>query len=330
MDKKLRSILCAALVTTLAFSGPATAGSVDGKQYTNFGNDLAVPIFPKNGELKVYKNRVDAKPWYVVKESVIQLVSSEWEACLYPKAGEEWVRCLAGGETGWVKRADFRSGGQVEPVSTWPFRYWLLVADNGKAAEESVMVARAAKHSPYLVAPAEYSNVFFKVLFDEQGFAFSAKHAKKTGDRVFMVGNSVYLAPDKASARDSSTWLFLNFYNREMGALCPAEARDSCYSAVNLADSWPGIKALYTQPSAEFAWTEARQLKEKMPAYGVEEVAFARHADPIRPLMYTIPESVWMTIELVKEGVTDAQKKKNREKQVCLMDCPTSVARAKK
>lgn len=321
---KLIVFLTGALACALAFA----TESVDGKDYTNFGNDLRVPIFPKNGELNVYKNKTDATPSYTAKEERIELVGSDWKKCLFAPPGDPWVRCSIGATTGWVKRADFLSGGEYQPFTKWPFRYWLTIASSGMGGEETDLLIKAAKRSPYLVTPVEYDNIFFIVNFDQQGNAISPKTHKKTGDRVFVVGNAVYLAPDNAHARDSARWLFLNYYHLKLQAMCPAENPDSCFSAVNLSATWPGIHVLNTSPASQFAFNEERQRKEKKTWYGAQEVAFARHTDPVQPLLYTVPTDVHMRIEV--DGLTDAQMKKNREKQFCLIDCSAKAGTDKK
>jgi hypothetical protein len=308
---------------------PAFAGNSNtGKDYTNFGPDRMAPIFPKRGALAVYKNKTDTAPFHVAKEEHIDLDIDAWKSCLDAQSGDGWVRCSIGATTGWVKHSDFLSGGEYQPVGQWPIRYWIYIASSGMGSEETDMIIKAAKRSPYLIMPADYDNIFFKVKFDEQGNAISLKTGKKTGDRVFLVGSAVYLAPSDAKARDSAQWLFLNYYHPKLQAMCPAENPDSCFSAVNLANEWAGIRALNTEPAARYIYDEKRQRIEKKAWYGPQEVAFGRHSDPVVPLLYTVPDDVHMRID--PDELTDAQKRKNREKRVCIMDCSPTPAATRK
>jgi hypothetical protein len=307
-----------AVAVALSIGGAAYAGgSNDGRTYTNFGNDLFVPIFPKDGSLKIYKNRNDQVPLTVARGAHLDLVGTDWKGCIGKADSGGWVRCTIDARTGWVKRSDFLSGGEFQSVAQWPIRYWLYVASDGLGSDETYTLLQAAKRSPYLITPKEYDNIIFKVQFDREGFAISKKTGKKTGDRVFVFGKAVYLAPSDPQLRDKATWLFLSYFNSELEAMCPGESRDSCFSAVNLANGWPGINALYTSPAPQYAYDEQRQQKEQW--YGAQEVAFARFADPEKPLMYRVPMSVRMTND--PNPVTDAQKTKLREKPFCLIDC---------
>lgn len=293
--------------------GAARAGTNDGKHYNNFGIELIAPIFPVNGSLKLYKNKTDAQPFSIVKGVPAAQLEGDWKACIRTDAADGWVRCNVGGDKGWIKRSEFRSGGEYGAPAAWPFRYWLYIADSGQGAEGSVLMQQAARRSPYLQAPNEYENIFFHVVFDEHGNAISPKTRQPTGDRVFVVGNAAYLAPADPRKRNGATWLFLNYYNTQLGALCPAENPDSCMSAVNLAPGWPGIKALNEQPPEKF-----RQRGDER-WNGAGEVAFARHADPLAPLMYRVPNEVHMRID--GSSLTDAQRDKNRAKLFCIADC---------
>lgn len=289
------------------------AGTSDGKHYTNFGLDLVTPIFPVDGSLRLFKNKSDAQPSTVLRGVSTALLEGDWKACVRTTAADGWVRCNVGGKKGWVKRSEFRSGGEYAPPAAWPFRYWIYIADTGQGAEGSVLMQQLARRSPYLVAPAEYENIFFHVLFDEQGNALGSKTRKPTGDRVFLVGNAAYLAPADPQKRDGATWLFLNYYNAQLSALCPAQNPDSCMSAVNLAPGWPGIKAMYQQPPERF------RQGDDVRWFGAGEVAFARHADPVSPLMYRVPDDVYMRVD--GSSATDSQREKNRAKPFCIADC---------
>jgi hypothetical protein len=176
------------------------------------------------------------------------------------------------------------------------------------------MLREIVPQIPYLVAPTEYANIFFHVLFDAEGRAISAKTRRRTGDRVFLVGDAVYLAPGDPKKRDRSEWLFLNYYNKELNALCPARKPESCLSAVNLGPNWPGIKAMYEEPAERF-----RQKEDDAAWYGAGEVAFARHADPVQPLMYRVPDNVVMSND--SHRLTNAQRARNRERLFCIADC---------
>lgn len=294
-------------------AGGALAGSPDGKHYTNFGNDLVAPIFPINGTLQVFQNKTDASPREVVRKSVISL-DDDWKSCL-TSAPDDWVFCAVRAKRGWVRRSSFHAGGDVAPVALWPFRYWLHVAGTGMGGEETDMLIKAVRHSPYLVAPTEYDNIFFHVLFDTEGRAISPKTGKPTGDRVFVVGTSVYLAPEDARKRNSASWLFLGHYNEKLQALCPSSNPDSCMSAVNLKPDWPGIKELYAEPAEQYRKKDSDTTRW----YGEGWVAFARHADPVQPFLYRVPDDVHMRAD--DNAATDAQRAKNRKKLFCLADC---------
>ena len=181
------------------------------------------------------------------------------------------------------------------------------------------MLQTVVPKNRYLIAPETYSNVFFHVVFDDQGRATSPKSHKPTGDRVFLVGDSVFLAPEDPKRRKYATWLFLGYYNTDLNAMCPGRSRDSCMSAVNLSSDWPGIKQMYEEPPEQF-----KHKKGDNPWFGAGEVAFARHVDPIRPLMYRIPDDVIMQID--SNPTTKTQTDKNREKPVCIADCDKQQA----
>jgi hypothetical protein len=173
---------------------------------------------------------------------------------------------------------------------------------------------KAARVNPYLVAPAAFDNIFFLVGFDSAGRALSPRTGKPTGDRVFVVGKAVYLAPEDPAKRNGATWLFLNFYDTALKAMCPGPDPDSCMSAANAAPGWAGIKALHEEAPARSA------PKDRTRRYGLGEVAFARHADPVVPFMYRVPNDVHMKVDT--NPISDAQLAKNREKPFCVADCP--------
>ncbi len=68
-----------------------------------------------------------------------------------------------------------------------------------------------------------------------------------------------------------------------------------------------------------FAYNGEQEAKLKRVWYGQEEVAFARHADKVVPLMYLVPNDVALKNE--ENNLTRAQRRKNREKPFCLIDC---------
>ena len=310
MATKLRySLLWVWLASTLSFAGEST----DGKSYTNFGLDLVAPIFPNNGVLNIYKNKLDAQPLVTLRDKVVVDQGGESKPCT--KATRDgWAYCTVGNVTGWVKHSDFQTSGEFAAVASWPFRYWFYIASPGTGSEDAVMLRQIVPKIPYLVAPAEYANIFFHALFDTEGSAFSPKTRRPTGDRVFLVGDAVYLAPGDPKKRNRREWLFLNYYNKELNALCPARNPDSCLSAVNLGPNWPGIKAMYEEPPERF-----RRKDNDAAWFGAGEVAFARHTDPVQPLMYRVPDDVMMSND--PNPITDAQRAKNREQLFCIADC---------
>lgn len=301
------SILCDAGVV-IDDSGPS---------YSNFGNDLLTPIFPKNKSIEIFKKKGDMKSVVVLNNvAAINLQDAE-SSCLKRSSADGWVECRLLGNDGWVKRSEFLSSKEYQPVETWPFRYWIYIASEGHG-EEATMLYMKVPNNPYLIAPKQFASVFFMVYFDEKGFAISAKTHKKTGDRVFVVDNAVYLASADPLKREKTGWLFLNYFHADFQALCPAKNPDSCYSAVNLSPDWKGIKEFYTSAKIPFFYDSNRQSKEKEAWYGKEMVAFGVHSDPILPLMYRVPVDVWMRED---EGKNDARRIKNRETPFCLLDC---------
>jgi hypothetical protein len=301
--------LLALLTVSITYAG----GTDDGKSYTNFGADLVAPIFPINGVLSIYKNKSDVHPLITLTNIPVVDQRGESQPCM--KANSDgWVHCTVGTVTGWVKRSDFRSAAEYAPSASWPFRYWLYIASPGTGSEDAVMLRQIVPKMPYLVAPSEYANIFFHVVFDTQGRALSPKTHKPTGDRVFVVGNAVYLAPADPQKRNSATWLFLNFYNEKLNALCPARSQGSCMSAVNLAPSWAGIRSMYEEPPEQF-----RQKNNDEAWYGAGEVAFARHTDPVQALMYRVPDHIVMEADSI--GISASQRARNREKLYCIADC---------
>jgi hypothetical protein len=301
-------------VLALLMASTAHAGGTNtGKDYTNFGLDLVAPIFPVNGVLNVYKNKNDAQPLVTLKDTPVVDQGGESELC-NKAASDGWTHCTVGTVTGWIKHSDFRTGGEYAPVASWPFRYWLYVASPGWGSEDAVMLREIVPKIPYLIAPTEYTNILFHVAFDTQGRAISPKTRRPTGDRVFLVGDAAYLAPVDPKKRGRATWLFLNYYNEKLNALCPARNPESCMSAVNVAPDWPGIKAMYEEPAEQF-----RRKSNDAAWFGAGEVAFGRHTDPVRPLMYRVPDEVIMRID--SNPITDAQRARNREKLFCIADC---------
>lgn len=302
------------MLAAMLMASPLQAGGTsNGRTYSNFGLDLAAPIFPLNGKLEIYKNKSDRQPLLTLENEPVIALHGDWKSCVNA-APDGWGRCTVNNVTGWVRRHDFRSGGEYEPVDSWPFRYWLYIATSGIGGEETYLLRKLVPKVPYLVAPSEYDNIFFHVLFDSHGRAISPKTQKLTDDRVFLVGNAVYLAPENTQQRNGATWLFLTYYNKELTALCPAQSADSCMSAVNLSPSWHGIKQMYDEPPELFKHGNNGERW-----YGEGEVAFARHIDPVRPLLYQVPDDVHMRIDT--NASTDAQRTKSREKLFCIADC---------
>ncbi len=285
-----------ALALTFALAGLVPAAQA----YTLFGPDLKAPIFPQNGTLKVYKAKNDDKPLAEFHDLAYYAVGPTGfaDTCL-GKSEDGWVRCNIKGKAGWVRRSDFISGAQYQPETNWPIRYWLASAGGSMPGEETDELLDEAKRNPYLVAQKELPNVFFKVAFDKDGFAMSAKTGKRTGDRVFKVGNAIYLAPADGAKRDKATWQFLNYFEPSLPAMCPSTSKESCYSSANLSQGWPGIGMLHTSPPPQFAYNAEREEKNKVEWFGQEEVGFARFSDPVKPLMYKRPDG----------------------KQICVMDC---------
>ena len=307
MASNTTAFLLAALCPLLA-----SAGGVTGKTYSNFGADLVNPVFPNGGVLAVYAKKGDVKPRETIQGAVFQL-DGDPKRCLRAQK-EDWGYCNLEGTTGWVKRADFRSAAEFAPVKQWPFRYWMYIALQTSGGEETSALLAAVPKVPYLVLPKEYENVLFHVRFDTEGNAISPRDGKLTGDRVYVVNNAVYLAPADPAKRERATWLFLNYYNEKLQALCPGESPESCMSAVNLAPGWKGITAMYTKPAAQFSHKETDGRW-----FGPGEVAFARHADPVQPLMYRVPDDVRMRAD--RSDASDAERAKNRAKPFCIADC---------
>lgn len=302
------------LVSVHAWCG----SSMTGKDYTNFGNDLSFPVFAKNQAINVYKNKNDATPLATFKTMASITMDDNKPSCWSNAAADGWVKCELNGVGGWIKRSEFYGPGEYAPVEKWPFRYWMSIAGTNMG-EEGVMLFRAVANTPNLIKPEQFDQAFFIASFDEQGFAFSPKTGKKTGERIFLSGNEVYLAPADPDKRSKKKWLFLAYYNEELQALCPAAHKESCYSAVNLAPNWGGSKALHTPAPKPYTFDAKREDQLKRIWNGPEEVAFARHADPVVPLMYRVPEDVSIKGETM--NTSEAAKKKNREKMFCLIDC---------
>jgi hypothetical protein len=304
---------CLFLLALLLAPVTRAGGTDDGKNYTNFGRDLVAPIFPVNGVLNIYKNKSDAQPLVTLRDMSVVDQSGEPQPCI-KVTPSGWVHCTVGTVSGWIKGSDFRSAAEYAPSSSWPFRYWLYVASPGTGSEDAVMLRQIVPKIPYLIVPAEFANIFFHVIFDMQGRAISPKTHKPTGDLVFLIGDAVYLAPADVKKRNSATWLFLNFYNAKLNALCPARSQESCMSAVNLGPGWPGIRAMYDEPLEQF-----RQKSNDEAWFGAGEVAFARHTDPVKPLMYRVPDHIVM--EADRNDMSASQRAKNREKPFCIADC---------
>lgn len=314
MDKlKLYAVVAMSLASSFVLAG----GSITGKDYTNFGDDLNLPVIAKKQAVDIYKNKTDASPAISFKAFAQITTEKNPQACWEAKPADGWVKCRLNGESGWLKRDDFYGPAEYAPVEKWPFRYWAYIAGSNMG-EEGVMLFRAVAHSPYLIKPDQFDQAFFLVLFDEQGFAISPKDKKKTGDRVFVVANAVYLAPADPEKRLKKRWLFLGYYNEGLSAMCAASHKESCYSAVNLAPDWGGIKAFHTSAPGGNAFDAKAEDTRKRVWYGPEEIAFARHVDPVTPLLYKVPDEISINGEV---NPTTAIMKKNREKPFCLLDC---------
>jgi hypothetical protein len=268
--------------------------------YTLFGPDLKVPIFPQNGTLKVYKAKSDEKPLAEFHGLAYYAIGPTGfaDTCL-GKTADGWVRCNIKGKVGWVRRSEFQSGAEYKPETEWPIRYWLASAGGEMHGEETDELLKEAKRNPYLVTQKGLAVVLFKVLFDKDGFAISAKNGKRTGDRVFKVGNGVYLAPADDTKRTTATWQFLNYFEPNLHAMCPSISKESCYSAANQAPDWPGITVLQTTPPPQYAYDIEREETNNVEWFGQEKVGFARFSDPVRPLLY----------------------KRSDGKPLCVMDC---------
>ena len=320
MNFKMNRLACC---IGLALAAPfANAGSAfGGTEYTNFGNDLRTPIFPLNGSLKVFKNKTDSKPLAEFHNlDVINITGTPFLAdCLAKPGSDGWVKCSVKGKVGWIQRSDFLSGSEYKPVTQWPIRYWLTIASTGMGGDGLYELEKVLPRSPYLVTQKEFANIFFKVFFDKEGFAISSKTGKRTGDRVFKVGKGIYLAPADDAKREKANWLFLNYFEPSLEAMCPSPSKESCYSAANQSPDWQGIKLLHTSPAPQFAYSDERQEKESSRWYGYEEVAFGRFSDAAKPLMYYVPGDVDMAAD--GDGATDEKRLKNREKPFCIIDC---------
>lgn len=306
-----------AALTALLFcaASACAAGGVTGSHYTNFGNDLLVPIIPGKNWLPMFANKDDVKPFRELTDAVVLDVGEgNWEACIgKPAAPDTRVRCHVRGADTWVERSAFIGPREMLPYEPWPIRYWLYAASDGAGSEETSELYKAVPRSPYLVKPKQFASVFFIVKFDKRGFAISPKTGKRTGDRVFLAGGAAYLAPDDPGKRLRQPWLFLSYYHSDLKALCPGAARESCASAVNLQPQWSGIKALHTEPSRPFAG----------PMFGAGETAFGRHGDAPVPFNYTVPKGVFMATD--EQAASDAARAAHRAKPFCLLDCPPAA-----
>lgn len=293
-----------------------------GLNFTNFGYDISNPVFLKNKEIRIYKNKTDVKPILVLDDTYFASVepfARLSSSCTIVASPDGWVECKLDPVKGWVKYSDFIVAQEYSPVESWPFRYWAFVGHSVSGSEEGDDILRAVTKVDYLVKPVQFDTAIYLVYFDQEGFAISPKATKKTGERIFLVGNMVFLAPVNPKVRKSKDWKFMGYYNAELQALCPAVHKGSCYSAVNVNPNWRGIKNFYSEPETEFAYDRVRETTLKRTWFGRGEIAFARHTDPVAPLLYYVPEYTRMAID--GNSVTDAQMKKNREKPFCLLDC---------
>ncbi|UOD29960.1 hypothetical protein INH39_32175 [Massilia violaceinigra] len=304
-----RRALATALL--LGAAGACGAGGVTGGVYSNFGNDLLVPVFPGKNWLPMYANKDDTKPVRELFDArVLDVSSGNWEACISMATPAGRVRCRVEGADIWVDRWSFTGPREVLPVEPWPFRYWLYLASEGSGSEETTDLYEAVPRSPYLVKGKQFPSVFFIVKFDKRGFAISPKTGKRTGDRVFLAGGGAYLAPDDPAKRLRQRWLFLSYYHSSLKALCPGEAEQSCASAINLQPQWRGIKALHAEPAKPYAGR----------MFGPGETAFARHGEPALPFNYTVPADVDMPAD--DHANSAAERAANRARPFCIIDCP--------
>ncbi|NHZ99001.1 hypothetical protein [Massilia sp. CCM 8734] len=305
-----------ALVSALLLGAASmcNAGGVTGAVYSNFGNDLLVPIFPGKNWLPVYANKNDTKPFRELFDArVLDVGEGNWEACISMADPAGRVRCRVEAADVWVDRWGFVGPREVLPVEPWPFRYWLYLASEGSGSEETTDLYNAVPRSPYLVKAKQFASVFFIVKFDKRGFAISPKTGKRTGDRVFLAGSGVYLAPDDPARRLRQPWLFLSYYHSIPKALCPGAGEESCASAINLQPQWRGIKALHVEPARP-----AKPYAGRM--FGPGETAFARHGEAALPFNYTVPAEVDMAADEHANSV--AGRAANRATPFCLIDCP--------
>ncbi|WEF34560.1 hypothetical protein [Pseudoduganella chitinolytica] len=301
------------LPAVLALAMAAAHAGVTGNTYTNFGNDLVAPIFPIDGTLKLYRNKTDAAPVTVLHGQPAIFLEKDVRACVQVPA-DGWVRCATTQGTGWVRRSTFRAGADMAAPATWPFRYWLYVASDGRGAEESTAVEDAAARNPYLVKAKGYEHVYFHVRFDAAGNAIGPKTGKPTGERAFVVDGAVYLAPGDPAKRNGARWLFLNYYHEKPVALCPGREPVSCLAVVNVSEDWQGMRTLLAEPPNSYADPEG-----KWAFRGATEVAFARHADPVQPLLYQVTDDVWMPGD--NEDGSPAARQRRRARPFCIADC---------
>jgi len=128
-----------------------------------------------------------------------------------------------------------------------------------------------------------------------------------------VVGDAVYLAPEAPGKRNAATWIFLNYYNESLTALCPGRSAASCTRAASSSKEWRGVKALHSYPA------DSVQPKDDETWFGAGEVAFARHVDPVRPFMYSVPDEIRMKADA--DNASKAELRRNREKSFCIADC---------
>lgn len=307
------------VLLAVCLSASTAQGGATGNTYTNFGPDLVAPVFPINGTLELYRHKTDATPMAVLRGKPAVFLDKPVKECVQ-SAADGWVRCSSHGETGWVRRNTFRSGAEMPPADNWPLRYWLNVASDGSGAEESSAVEDIVPRNPYLVQAKAYPHVYFLVGFDTAGNAISPKSGKPTGERAFIVDGAAYLAPSDPVKRNGATWLFLNYYHDKPAALCPGREPLSCLAVVNLAKEWRGLRRLFVEPPAPYADPEGKWFFQ-----GAMQVAFARHADPVQPLLYQVSEDEWMHADSADNS--PAARKRRRARPFCIADCSGTDAR---
>jgi hypothetical protein len=150
MAKSMQLNRVALVVMSFASVSALAGGSITGKDYTNFGDDLNLPLIGKKQTIDLYKNKGDASPAVSFKSFAQITTEKNPQAYWEPNPADGWVKCRLNGQSGWLKREDFYGPAEYAPVEKWPFRYWAYVAGSNMG-EEGVMLFRAVAHSQYLI-----------------------------------------------------------------------------------------------------------------------------------------------------------------------------------